>query len=72
MNTLELDIGDPQVMITLSQAMRDQIYLYEILKEINKNVFKTESYMPKCTTNSKSFSDIISTVQESHIPKSKV
>ena len=58
--------------LALSQAMRDLIPLREILKEINKHVFQKEVLMPKCTTNSKSFSDIISTELESPIPKSKV
>ena len=58
--------------LALSQAMRDHIPLQDILKEINKHVFKKEVYMTKCTANSKSFSDIISTEQESPIPKSMV
>ena len=58
--------------LALSQSMRDLIPLREIQKEINKVVFHKEIHMPKCTANSKSFSDIISTEQESPIPKSKV
>ena len=61
-----------RVYLALSQAKRDLISLREILKEINKHVFQKEVLMPKCTTNSKSFSDIISTELESPIPKSKV
>ena len=58
--------------LVLSQAMRDLIPLREILKEINKHIFQKELLMPKCATNSKSFSDTISTELESPIPKSKV
>ena len=35
-------------------------------------VFQKEQGVPKCTTNSKSFSDIVSEESESPIPKSKV
>ena len=52
--------------------MRDLIPLREILKEINKIVFKQEKLTPRCSTNSKSFSDIISNESENPIPKSKV
>ena len=52
--------------------MRDLIPLCKIFKEINRHVFQREVLMPTCTTNSKSFSDIISTEVECPIPKSKV
>ena len=52
--------------------MRDLIPLHEILKEIMYIVFQKEQAVPKCTTNSKSFGDIVSEESESPIPKSKV
>ena len=58
--------------LALSQSMRDLIPLREILKEINEIVFKQEKLTPRCSTNSKSFSDIISNESENSIPKSKV
>ena len=58
--------------LALSQAMRDLIPLREIMKKINHEVFKNLNLIPKCSANSKSFSDIVSTEEESPIPKSKV
>ena len=58
--------------LALSQSMRDLIPLREILKEIMSIVFQKEQIVPKFTTNSKSFSDIVSEESESPIPKSKV
>ena len=58
--------------LALSQAMRDLVPLREIMKEINKEVFDKVIHKPKCTANSKSFSDIVSTEQENPLPKSKV
>ena len=58
--------------LALSQAMRDLIPLREVMKEVNKEVFNKDIHIPKCTTNSKSFSDIVTTEQENPIPKSKV
>lgn len=58
--------------LALSQAMRDLIPLRETLKEINKIVFKQVDYTPTCSTNSKSFSDIITSEEESPILQSKV
>ena len=52
--------------------MRDLIPLREILKELNLEVFKKQVYVTKCTANSKSFNDIISTEEENPIPKSKI
>ena len=56
----------------LFRSMRDLIPLREILKEIMSIVFQKEQIVPKFTTNSKSFSDIVSEESESPIPKSKV
>ena len=58
--------------LALSQAMRDLIPLREILKEINKTVFGKVVHIPKCTANSKSFSDIVSDKPDEGIPCSKV
>lgn len=58
--------------LALSQSMRDLIPLREVLKEINDVVFKKEQLIPRCSTNSKSFSDIITSEHESTIPQSKV
>ena len=58
--------------LSLSQSMRNLIPLREILKEIMQVVFEEHKVMPKCTANSKTFSDIISEESESPIPKSKV
>ena len=58
--------------LALSQSMRDLIPLREVLKEINEIVFNKQVLNPKCVTNSKSFSDIVSEASESPIPKSKV
>ena len=58
--------------LALSQSMRDLIPLRANQKEINKILFHKEIHMPKCTANSKSFSDIISMEQERPIPNSKV
>ena len=58
--------------LALGQAMRDLIPLREILKEVNLEVFKKQVYIPKCTANSKSFDDIISTEEENLISKSKI
>ena len=58
--------------LALSQSMRDLIPLREVLKEINHVVFDNREVYPKCTTNSKSFSDIVSDESESPIPKSRV
>ena len=44
--------------LALSQAMRDLILLREILKEFMTMVFKKNKAVPKCTANSKVFSDI--------------
>ena len=57
--------------LALSQSMRDLIPLREVLKEINTVVFGKPVF-PQCTTNSKSFGDIVTTEAESPIPKSKV
>ena len=57
--------------LALSQAMLDLIPLREILKEVNQTVFNNTIHMPPCTTNSKSFSDIITSEEEAPIPKSK-
>ena len=46
--------------LAISQEMRDLIPLREILKEIMLIVFQKEKAAPKCTANSKSFSDIVS------------
>ena len=58
--------------LALSQAMRDLIPLREILKEVNQTVFNQILHIPKCSANSKSFTDIVSTEDESPLPKSKV
>ena len=58
--------------LALSQAMRDLIPMREILKEIMQYVFKKEATTPKCSANSKAFTDILSEEHESPIPKSKV
>ena len=58
--------------LALSQSMSDLIPLREILREIMQTVFEKEKEVPKCTANSKTFSDIISEESESPIPKSKV
>ena len=58
--------------LALSQSMRDLIPLREILKEIMDCVFKQTDTPPKCSVNSKPFSDIVSTEAENPIPKSKV
>ena len=58
--------------LALSQSMRDLIPLREILKEINTVVLEKSILVPKCTTNSKSFSDIVTNESDSPIPKSKV
>jgi len=58
--------------LALSQAMRDLIPLREIMKEVNKTVFGRNIHIPKCSANSKYFSDIVSTELENPIPKSKV
>lgn len=58
--------------LVLSQAMRDLIPLRQILKEVNQTVINNKIHIPQCTTNSKSFSDIITGEEESQIPKSKV
>ena len=55
---------------TLSQSMRDLISLCEILKEIIELVFNKPTSKLKCSSNSKSFNDIISDESESPIPKS--
>ena len=58
--------------LALSQSMRDLIPLREILKEINSTVFKQVNHTPKCSANSKSFSDIIADDEPSALPPSKV
>ena len=58
--------------LALSQSMRDLIPLREILKEINTVVFEKSILIPKCTTNSKSFGDIVTNESDSPIPNSKV
>ena len=58
--------------LTLSQVMRDLIPFKKIMKDINQVVIYLVIHMPKCTANSKSFGDILSTEQESPLPKSKV
>ena len=45
--------------LALSQSMRDLIPLREIMKEVNKIVFKKQTCTPQCSDNSKSFSDIV-------------
>ena len=58
--------------LALSQSMRDLIPLREILKEVNQMVFKISESTPKCSANSKSFSDIVSEEGNITIPPSKV
>ena len=58
--------------LALSQSMRDLIPLRETLKEIHKVVFNQDKQAPKCSANSKSFSDIVTSEHDSPIPKSKV
>ena len=58
--------------IALSQLMRDLIPLREILKEIMELVFNKSTCKLKCSSNSKSFSDIISDESENPLTKSKV
>ena len=58
--------------LALSQAMRDLIPVREILKEIMGMVFKKVEAVPKCTANSKTFTDIAAEEHDSPIPKSKV
>ena len=58
--------------LVLSQVMRNLIPLCEIHKEINKTIFNQILHMPKCSANSKSFSDIVSNEEDSPLPKSKV
>ena len=58
--------------LALSQSMRDLIPLREILKEINDVVFKKANLTPRCSSNSKSFSDVVSSAHESPLPQSKV
>ena len=58
--------------LALSQAMRDLIPLREILKEVNKMVFNRILNMPRCSANSKSFSDVLSNEGDTNIPTSKV
>ena len=61
-----------RILSSLSQSIRDLIPLREIMKEINKIKFNKDIHIPKCSANSKSFSDIVSSEQENPIPKSKV
>ena len=58
--------------LALSQSMRDLIPLREILKELKTTVFKQIEVKQKCSSKSKSFSDIVTEENESPIPKSKV
>ena len=58
--------------LALSQSMRDLIPLREVLKDINSTVFKQVDHTPKCSANSKSFSDIITDEIEITLPPSKV
>ena len=58
--------------LALSQAMHDLIPLRKILKEVNQVVFNNTIHMPPCTTNSKSFSDIITSEEEALLPKSNI
>jgi len=58
--------------LALSQSMRDLIPVREILKELVQFVFKKEKATPKCSANSKAFTNILSEEHESPIPKSKV
>ena len=58
--------------LALSQSMRDLIPLREILKEINNTVFNKTVITPRCSANSKSFSDIVTNTVDESIPCSKV
>ena len=58
--------------LALSQSMRDLIPLREILKEVNQMVFNKLRGTPKCSANSKSFSDIVSDEENVTLPPSKV
>ena len=56
----------------LSQSMRDILPLREILKEVLALVLNQDKLMPKCSANSKEFSDITSEAVDSPIPKLKI
>ena len=58
--------------LALSQAMRDLIPLREILKEVIQTVFNRIINMPRCSANSKFFSDVLSSEGDNNIPTSKV
>ena len=58
--------------LTLCQVLRDLIPLQKLMKEVNKEFFKRDIDIPKCSANSLLFSDIVSTEQEIPISKSKV
>ena len=58
--------------LALSQSMRDLIPLREIMKELMTYVFEKPVSMPRCSANSKVFSEVITEENNSPIPKSKV
>ncbi len=55
-----------------SQAICNLIPLREILKEIMEMVFQNNQAIPRCTANSKVFSNVTSDESESPLHKSKV